>query len=73
MISSFAVLRLPALPPLPQPLRGAFTASLRIAYTGTSEDGERMIAPLRTLPFPLGALPWLQAVRDQLVTESFAR
>jgi FAD/FMN-containing dehydrogenase len=49
MISSLAVLRLPALPELPEPLRGAFTVSLRIAYTGTSEDGERMIAPLRAV------------------------
>jgi FAD/FMN-containing dehydrogenase len=49
MTSSFAVLRLPALPELPEPLRGAFTVALRIAYTGTSEDGERMIAPLRAV------------------------
>jgi FAD/FMN-containing dehydrogenase len=49
MVSSFAALRLPALPELPEPLRDAFTVSLRIAYTGTSEDGERMIAPLRAI------------------------
>ena len=48
MISSFAVLRLPALPELPEPLRGR-SRCLRIAYTGTSEDGERMIAPLRAV------------------------
>jgi FAD/FMN-containing dehydrogenase len=49
MVSSFAVLRLPALPELPEPLRGAFTVSLRIAYNGAAEDGERMIAPLRAV------------------------
>jgi FAD/FMN-containing dehydrogenase len=49
MVSSFAVLRLPALPELPEALRGTFTVCLRIAYTGTSEDGERMIAPLRAV------------------------
>jgi len=49
MVSSFAVLRLPELPEVPQPLRGAFMVSVRIAYTGTSEDGERMIAPLRSV------------------------
>jgi len=47
MISSFAVLRLPPLPELPEPLRGAFLVHLRFAYTGTAADGERMIAPLR--------------------------
>src|SRR3954451_12381196 len=41
MTSSFAVLRLPPLPELPEPLRGAFTVSIRIAYDGTAEDGER--------------------------------
>ncbi|WP_101949124.1 FAD-binding oxidoreductase [Mycobacterium sp. 3519A] len=49
MISSFAALRLPPLPEIPEPLRDAFTVSLRIAYTGTVEDGERMIAPLRAI------------------------
>ncbi|MER7443967.1 FAD-binding oxidoreductase [Micromonospora avicenniae] len=48
MVSSFAVLRLPPLPELPEPLRGAFLATVRFAYNGTAEDGERMIAPLRT-------------------------
>lgn len=47
MISSFAALRLPPLPDVAEPLRGVFTVALRIAYTGTAEDGERMIAPLR--------------------------
>ncbi|MEV6902738.1 hypothetical protein [Amycolatopsis sp. NPDC051372] len=37
------------LPPLPEPLRGAFMMSLRLAYNGTAEDGERMVAPLRTV------------------------
>lgn len=47
MSSSFAALRLPTQPEIPGPLRGVFTVALRIAYTGTAEDGERMIAPLR--------------------------
>jgi len=49
MISSFAVLRLPPRPELPEPLRGAFLVHLRIAYTGTAADGERMVAPLRAV------------------------
>jgi FAD/FMN-containing dehydrogenase len=49
MVSSFAVLRLPPLPELPEPLRGAFVVSVRIAYNGTAADGERMVAPLRAV------------------------
>ncbi|MEW2504828.1 BBE domain-containing protein, partial [Amycolatopsis sp. NPDC047767] len=64
MISSFAVLRLPPLPELPEPLRGAFTVSLRFAYTGTAEDGERLVAPLRTV-----APAILDTVRDMPYSE----
>src|SRR4051794_31771691 len=49
MTSSFAAMRVPALPGVPEPLGGVFVVSLRIAYTGTAEDGERMIAPLRAV------------------------
>jgi FAD/FMN-containing dehydrogenase len=49
MTSSFAVLRMPALPEVSERLRGMFLVSVRIAYTGTSEQGERMIAPLRAV------------------------
>jgi hypothetical protein len=49
MVSSFAVLRLPPLPELPEPLRGKFLVHLRFAYTGPAADGERMIAPLRAV------------------------
>jgi FAD/FMN-containing dehydrogenase len=49
MTSSFAAMRMPQLPEVPEPLRDVFAVSLRIAYTGTPEDGERMIAPLRAV------------------------
>jgi hypothetical protein len=49
MISSFAVLRLRPLPQLPESLYGEFVVHLRIAYDGTTADGERMIAPLRAV------------------------
>jgi FAD/FMN-containing dehydrogenase len=49
MISSFAVLRMPPLDELPEPMRGAFLVAIRIAYNGTTADGERMIAPLRAV------------------------
>ncbi|NMO54256.1 FAD-binding oxidoreductase [Actinoplanes sp. TBRC 11911] len=49
MVSSFAVLRLPPLPEIPEPLRGRFLVTVRIAYNGTPEDGERLTAPLRAI------------------------
>jgi FAD/FMN-containing dehydrogenase len=64
MTSSFAAMRLPALPGVPEPLRGVFAVSLRIAYTGTVEDGERMVAPLRAV-----APPILDTVADMPYTE----
>ncbi|WP_256341768.1 FAD-binding protein [Streptomyces sp. TLI_105] len=45
--SSVGIQRLPDLPVLPEPLRGAFVVHLRIGYLGSAEDGERLIAPLR--------------------------
>ncbi|GAA3041402.1 FAD-binding oxidoreductase [Pseudonocardia yunnanensis] len=64
MVSSFAVMRQPPVPEVPEPLRGAFVVSLRFAYTGTAEDGERMIAPLRAV-----APAVLDTVRDMPYTE----
>ena len=49
MVSSFAVMRMPSMPEVPEPLRGTFLVQVRIAYTGTAADGERMIAPLRAV------------------------
>jgi FAD/FMN-containing dehydrogenase len=64
MVSSFAALRLPSLPEVPEPLRGAFTVSLRFAYNGTVADGERMIAPMRAV-----APAVLDTVADMPYTE----
>ena len=49
MTSSIAVQRLPPLPELPEPLRGAFVVHVRIAYLGPPESGELWVAPLRAL------------------------
>jgi FAD/FMN-containing dehydrogenase len=49
MVTSIAVMRMPAMPEVPEPLRGKFLVSVRIAYNGTTADGERMIAPLRAV------------------------
>jgi FAD/FMN-containing dehydrogenase len=64
MVSSFAVMRMPPLPELPEPLRGTFLVTLRFAYTGPAADGERLIAPLRAV-----APAVLDTVRDMPYTE----
>jgi hypothetical protein len=48
MATSIAVQRLPPDPALPEPLRGAFVVHLRTAYNGSAEDGEKVIAPMRS-------------------------
>jgi FAD/FMN-containing dehydrogenase len=64
MTSSFAAMRLPALPGVPEPLGGAFVVSLRIAYTGRTKLGEQMMAPLRAV-----APAVLDTVADMPYTE----
>lgn len=47
MTSSIALLRLPPIDAIAAPLRGKFLVNVRIAYTGSAEDGERLVKPLR--------------------------
>lgn len=47
LTSSVALLRLPPLEAVPEPLRGRFVVHVRIAYLGSAADGERLVAPLR--------------------------
>jgi FAD/FMN-containing dehydrogenase len=58
---SFAFLRLPALPFVPEPLQDRFTVHVRVAYLGSATDGERLIAELRgaapTLIDSVGEMP----------------
>ncbi|MEV1157128.1 FAD-binding oxidoreductase [Micromonospora chokoriensis] len=49
LTSSVALLRLPPVPEVPEPLRGRLVAHIRIAYVGAADDGERLIAPLRAI------------------------
>lgn len=46
MTTSLGIQRLPDIPVLPEPLRGAFVVHLRIGYLGSAGDGAEMIAPL---------------------------
>lgn len=44
---SVALLRLPPLPSVPEPLRGQFTVHVRVAFLGSASHGARLIAPIR--------------------------
>ena len=62
LTSSIGMLPYPDLPVFPEHLRGRYVAQVRIAYTGTAADGERLVAPLRAavplLADTLGELPF---------------
>jgi hypothetical protein len=45
--SSIGIQRLPDVPALPEPLRGAFVVHLRIGHLGSAADGDQLVAPLR--------------------------
>ncbi|WP_222194641.1 FAD-binding oxidoreductase [Modestobacter italicus] len=51
--TSIALLRLPPLPQLPEPLRGQFVVHLRIASTGSPEEGAALLAPMLRVAEPL--------------------
>jgi FAD/FMN-containing dehydrogenase len=43
---ALALLRLPPMPELPEPIRGKFVVHLRFAFVGDPADGERLLAPM---------------------------
>ncbi|MFB8104358.1 FAD-binding oxidoreductase [Streptomyces sp. NPDC056007] len=47
--SSLAALVYPAMPQLPEELRGRYVISVRVAFTGDVAEGERLVAPLRAI------------------------
>ncbi|MEU0082749.1 FAD-binding oxidoreductase [Streptomyces sp. NPDC006274] len=47
--SSAALVRFPDLPVVPEPMRGRYTVSVRVAFTGDAEEGGRLVAPLREI------------------------
>ncbi|MFE5401285.1 FAD-binding oxidoreductase [Streptomyces sp. NPDC056580] len=49
LTSSVSLIAYPDLPFFPAALRGRFAAHVRVAYTGDSRAGERLLAPLRAL------------------------
>jgi hypothetical protein len=56
---------MPDLPVVPEPLRGRHVVHVRIAYTGSAADGERLVEPLRAigprLIDKLGDMPYTAA------------
>ena len=60
--TSIALLRLPPLPQLPEPLRGQFLVHLRIASVGSPEEGAALLAPMLQVATPVlstvGAMPY---------------
>ncbi|MEV6561726.1 FAD-binding oxidoreductase [Nocardia sp. NPDC051756] len=49
LTSTVAMLAFPDIPQVPAPLRGRYVASFRIAFNGSAEEGERLVAPLRAV------------------------
>ncbi len=47
--TSIALLRLPPVPDIPEPLRGRFVVHLRVMHLGDAESGERLVAPMRAV------------------------
>lgn len=51
--SSFALLRLPAAPVFPEPLRGTLSVHIRVACLASREEGESLTGPLHAIGTPL--------------------
>jgi hypothetical protein len=63
--ASVAMLRLPPLEEIPEPLRGQLVVHVRFAYNGPAAEGERLIAPMReageVLVDTVGPMPYAAA------------
>jgi len=62
--SAITLMTMPAIPVIPEPLRGKYVATINIAYTGSEADGEQLVAPLRAvgdrLADTLRTMPYLE-------------
>jgi FAD/FMN-containing dehydrogenase len=61
--TTLALLRLPPLPEVPEPLRWQFVVNLRVAAVTDAAEGERLLAPMRA-----AAPPIIDAVTDMPYT-----
>ncbi|MCX5203547.1 FAD-binding oxidoreductase [Streptomyces sp. NBC_00237] len=53
LTSGIGFVAYPDLPVLPDELRGRYVATVSVAFSGTAEEGERLVAPLRAVATPL--------------------
>ncbi|MCY1141048.1 FAD-binding oxidoreductase [Actinoplanes sp. Pm04-4] len=51
--TSLALLQLPPMPGVPEPLAGKFSVAVRFAWTGSQASGEAVLAPMRAAAEPL--------------------
>jgi hypothetical protein len=51
--TSVALLRLPPIEDVPPPLRGVVSLAVRFGFTGTAEQGEALLAPIRRVAVPV--------------------
>ncbi|GAB2704281.1 FAD-binding oxidoreductase [Nocardia thraciensis] len=49
MTSAITIMTMPDIPAIPESLRGRYIATITIAYTGSADEGERLVAPLRAI------------------------
>ena len=63
--SSFALVRFPYAPTVPESLRGRFAAHVRVALAAPAAEGDRLVAPLRQ-----AAIPFLDTLAARPYTES---
>jgi len=65
LTTSVGLIPYPDLPMVPEPLRGRYLAHVRIAYTGSVAEGERLVEPLRAVGprvlDTLGELPYSES------------
>lgn len=66
LTSSLSALVHPDIPALPSHLRGRYVISVRVAFTGSADEGERLVAPLRAALGPaltdsLREMPYAQS------------
>ncbi|WP_250004810.1 NmrA family NAD(P)-binding protein [Actinoplanes sp. M2I2] len=47
------LVRVPALPEIPEPLRGGSFVTVDLTFLGSADDAEHLLAPLRALPAPM--------------------
>ncbi|WP_024803891.1 FAD-binding oxidoreductase [Nocardia sp. BMG51109] len=49
LTSAITLMTMPDVPAIPEPMRGRYLATIAVAYAGSAEDGERLVAPLREI------------------------